>query len=81
MVGRNVLGMYLVGQCLLENISDLLVFRIMYMPLCICLSMRCIYVCMFAGYLLCMAYFSFLGWFSMFLLISCVQSMFLYARE
>jgi hypothetical protein len=38
-------------------------------------------VCMFVGYLLCMTYCSFLGWFSMFLLIACVESMFLYPKN
>jgi hypothetical protein len=43
MVGRNVLGLQPVGECLLEKISALCVFCIMYIPLCIYLSLRCIY--------------------------------------
>jgi hypothetical protein len=77
MVGRNVLGLQPVGECLLGKISALCVFCIMYIPLCIYLSLRCISMCMLVGYLLCMACCSFLGWFSMFLLIACVESMFL----
>jgi hypothetical protein len=77
MVVKDVLSLQPVG----EKISSIFVFCIMYIMLCIYLSLRCISMCMFAGYLLCMEYCSFLGWFSMFLLISCVESMFLYPRE
>jgi hypothetical protein len=73
MVGRNVLGLQLVGECLLENISSLYVFYIMYIPQCIYLSLRYVFtMCLLGGYLLCMARCSFLGWFSMILLIACV---------
>jgi hypothetical protein len=38
-------------------------------------------VCMLDGYLMCMVGYSFFGWFNMFLLIACVESMFLYFKE
>jgi hypothetical protein len=62
MVGRNVLGLQPVGECLLEKISALCVFCIMYILLCIYLSLRYVFImCMLVGYLLCMAHCSFLG--------------------
>jgi hypothetical protein len=80
-VGRKILSMQPVGECLLEKISVLCVFYIMYIPLCIYLSLRYVFImCLFVGYLLCMARCSFLGWFNTFLLISCVESMFLYFK-
>jgi hypothetical protein len=65
MVGKKFLGLQLVGECLLENITALCVFYIMYIPLCIYLSLRCLSMCMLTGYFLCITHCSFLGWLSM----------------
>jgi hypothetical protein len=82
MVGRNILGLQPVGECLLEKISALLCFLYnVYSTVYLFISEMFIYVCMPVGYFLCMERCSFLGWFNMFLLITCVESMFLYFKE
>jgi hypothetical protein len=60
---------------------SLYVFCIMYILLCIYLSLSCISLCMFFGYLFSMAHCSCLGWFRMLLIIACVEPMFLYFKE
>jgi hypothetical protein len=61
MVGRNVLVLQLVGECFLEKISDLYVLCIMYIPLCILLSLRYVFIMFLSvGYFLCMEHFLFL---------------------
>jgi len=65
MVGRNVLGLQLVGESLLEKISALCFFCIMYIPMCLYLSLKCNSMCMLVGYLVCMACCSFIGWLTM----------------
>jgi hypothetical protein len=54
MVGRNFLGLELVGERLLARISALCVFYLMYSAMYLIISEICILMCLSAGYLLCM---------------------------
>jgi hypothetical protein len=55
MVGRNVLGLQKNGECFLTKISALCVFGLMYSVVYLIISEICIIMCLFVGYLLCMA--------------------------
>jgi hypothetical protein len=56
MVGRNVLGMHLVGERLLTKISALCVFCLMYSIVYLIIFEICILMCMSSRYFLCMAW-------------------------
>jgi hypothetical protein len=62
MVGRNMLGLQPVGDGLIKDKCYLCIMHNLFR--CVYLSLRCIFMCMLAGYLLRMARCSFLGWFS-----------------
>jgi hypothetical protein len=65
MVGRNVLGLQLVGDGLIKDKFSLC-FLYIYIPLCIIIISEIhIYNVPACWLLLCMAHCSFLGWFSM----------------
>jgi hypothetical protein len=55
MVGRNILGLHLVGECLLERQVHSLFSVYVYSVVYLTISEICILRCMSGGYLLCMA--------------------------